>query len=235
MKSKLGIFYGAKQCCGYIFFQIKMPYSVDDIVWVNLGKSYGCWPAQVQDSEKRIMEMKEYPFRNIKFEGGEEFQYPSTGDGDRNCNFVKFFDDDSKEWLEIKDQSRIQKYSCKDKLKLIKVGFKNLDETKKGGLGGVNLRLAQFYKDVEMAEVMTDNDVRVADILARYEVMETEDNAVSEIIPEDNNTEEKTAFLEDTPSVSRGGKSKSKSKDVLREIKNGSVRKAKKKQVKKNK
>ena len=212
-----------------------MPHSVDDIVWVNLGKSYGWWPAQVQDSEDRMKKMKEYTSRNIKIEGGEDFQYPATGDCDRNCNFVKFFDDDSKEWLEIKDQSRIQNYSCKDKLKLIKVGFKNLDETKKGGLGGVNLRLAQFYKDVEMAEVMTDNDVRVADILARYEVMDTEDNTVSEDTPEDINIEEKTVFLDETPSVRRGGKSKSKSKDVLREIKNGSVKKAKKKQVKKNK
>ena len=212
-----------------------MPYSVEDIVWVNLGKSYGWWPAQVQDSEDRMKKMKEYTSRNIKIEGGEDFWHPATGDCDRNCNFVKFFDDDSKEWLQIKDQSRIQKYSCKDKLKLIKVGFKNLDETKKGGLGGVNLRLAQFYKDVEMAEVMTDNDARVADILARYEVMDTEDNTVSEDIPEDINIEEKTVFLDETPSVSLGGKSKSKSKDVLREIKNGSVRKAKKKQVKKNK
>ena len=30
-----------------------------------------------------------------------------------------------------------------------------------GGLGGVNLRLAQFYKDVELAEVLTDNDPQV--------------------------------------------------------------------------
>ena len=32
-------------------------------------------------------------------------------------------------------------------------------------------RQAQFYKDVEMAEVMTDNDIEIANILAQYEVV----------------------------------------------------------------
>ena len=72
-------------------------YGIDDIVWVNLGKSYGWWPAQVQDSENR-MRMKEHASRHIKFEGGEEFQYPDTvTTGENKCTFVKFFDDDSKE------------------------------------------------------------------------------------------------------------------------------------------
>ena len=205
---------------------------IDDIiVWVNLGKSYGWWPAQVQNCERR---MKEHELRHFKFEGGEEFQYPDTvSTGKNKGTFVKFFDDDSKEWLKINDERRIRKYSSKDKLKLIKAGFKNLDENKKDGLGGVNLRLAQFYKDVEMAEVMTDNDARVADILSRYEVMETE-YPVSDQINEDKNTaEDKTGLKEeDTPSGSKGGQSR-KSKDVLREIKNGSVKKTKRKPVKK--
>ena len=209
--------------------------SIDDnaIVWVNLGKSYGWWPAQVQDCENR-MRMKEHTLRHFKFEGEEEYQYPDTvSTSEYKCTFVKFFDDDSKEWLKINDERRIKKYSFKDKLKLIKAGFKNLDETKKAGLGGVNLRLAQFYKDVEMAEVMTDNDARVGDILSRYEVMETEDH-VSDQINEDRNTaEDKTIYLgEDTPSGSKAGQTK-KSKDVLKEIKNGSVKKAKRKPVKK--
>ena len=97
-------------------------------------------------------------------------------------------EDDSKEWVKINDERRILKYSFKDKLKLIKTGFKNLDETKKAQLGGVNLKLAQLYKDVELA----DTDARVADILSRYEVMETED-LVSDQTNEDKNTAEYTS------------------------------------------
>ena len=37
-------------------------------------------------------------------------------------------------------------------------------------------RQAQFYKDVEMAEVMTDNDIEIANILAQYEVVDHQDH-----------------------------------------------------------
>ena len=80
--------------------------------------------------------------QNLGDEFSEELQ-----DLEEDC-FVKFFDDDEKEWLKISDTKRIKYYSkCKEKLKMIKAGFKNLDESKKSGLGGVNLRLAQFYKE----------------------------------------------------------------------------------------
>ena len=46
----------------------KQKFSVDDIVWVNLGKTYGWWPAQVQDDQK-IAKLSE----NILSELGEEF------------------------------------------------------------------------------------------------------------------------------------------------------------------
>ena len=60
------------------------------------------------------------------------------------------------------------------------------------------MKLAQLYKDVELAD---DTDARVADILSRYEVMETED-LVSDQTNEDKNTAEYTSgFLEvETPS-----------------------------------
>ena len=193
-----------------------MTFSVDDIVWVNLGKSYGWWPAQVQDRHNRAR-MKENVMRHFKFEGVDEFSFLSTSES--RCTFVKFFDDDSKEWLEIKDEKRIKKYSCKQKLKLIKTGFKNLDETKKGGLGGVNLRLAQFYKDVEMAEVMTDNDTRVAEVLARYEVMETDDH-----VDGNEDTEEITDNVLPEETASSSNCKSKKSKDVLKEIKNGGIK-----------
>ena len=202
-----------------------MTFSVDDIVWVNLGKSYGWWPAQVQDCQNRLR-MKDNAMKFFLFEGGDDFPYVSTSES--KCTFVRFFDDDSKEMLEIKEEKRIKQYSCKDKLKLITTGFRNLDETKKGGLGGVNLRLAQFYKDVEMAEVMTDNDVRVAAVLARYEVMETDDNLDGN---EDKKNEEITGnvLVDETPSSSNKSK---KSKNILRELKNGRIEKTKRKPVK---
>ena len=67
--------------------------------------------------------------------------------------YVKFFDDDDFEVFPISDLKKIEPYSSKKKKKYIKAGFKRHEENKKGSLGGANLRLAQFYKDVEMAEV----------------------------------------------------------------------------------
>ena len=59
--------------------------------------------------------------------------------------YVKFFDDDDRELLKISDSKRIKCYSkCKDKLKMIKTGFKNLDESKKTGLGGRIIKLYQL-------------------------------------------------------------------------------------------
>lgn len=49
-----------------------------------------------------------------------------------------------------------QNHSCKISANKINIPF--------------NLRLAQFYKDVELAEVMTDQDSRVGNILLEYEV-----------------------------------------------------------------
>ena len=36
-------------------------------------------------------------------------------------------------------------------------------------------RQAQFYKDVEMAEVLTENDIEIANLLAKWEVVESAD------------------------------------------------------------
>ena len=125
----------------------------------------------------------------------------------QNENFIhiKFFDDDSKEWVRVTDFKRVKKYSCKDKKKLIRKGMRTLAESRSSlGLGGVNLRLAQFYKDVELAEVMTDNDQEVGDILAQYEVTEEQ---------------QEVEDVEDR----RQKSDKRKEKDVLREVKNGRV------------
>merc|ERR1712025_887903 len=140
---------------------------------------------------------------------GQEYSNISS---DEAVVYVKFFDDDNFEWVGIKDLKRIQAYSCKNKKKFIKAGFKSLDENTKRTLGGTNLRLAQFYKDVELAEVLTDNDADVANLLSLYEISEN-----NELDPEVGSEAE-------TPT-----ETKKQKKDVLKEIKNGGVTKSKKK------
>ena len=190
-------------------------YSEEEVVWCDLGRSYGWWPAQVQDPSQRAV-LSHHIIASL----GETFsQTPSTFRTEKeDVLFIRFFDDDSKEWMGVSEAKRIKKYSCKEKKKLIRKGFKTLDESKrKGGLGGVNLRLAQFYKDVEMAEVLTDNDPQVADILALYEITENqEENQGEEGETEAGNFE-----------GSAGSACEEKEKDVLREIKNGRVKRRK--------
>lgn len=183
-----------------------MNFKTEDIVWVNLGKSYGWWPAQVQDSAKKVG-IRSNLLDEIGYERKENLVIGT---------FVKFFDDDTHEWVKITDPKCIQFYSCKNKKKFIKAGFRSLDENKKRTLGGTNLRLAQFYKDVELAEVMTDNDVEVANILSMYEISEN---------------------IEDEPTTSsvelEEPKKKNAKNDTLRSIKKGRVRKSKKRGKKK--
>ena len=130
-----------------------------------------------------------------------------------------------------------------------RAGFRKHEENRKGNLGGANLRLAQFYKDVEMAEVMTDNDQAVAKILASYEIAETgegenEPQAAENVIPEGHATESGdicgqnvTGELARQPEVAKKVKLKTSKKsakketrlkkDVLTEIKNGRISKSK--------
>ena len=132
---------------------------------------------------------------------------------------VKFFDDEDFELFPVADHKKVELYSCKNKTKRIKAGFKKHEENKRGALGGANLRLAQFYKDVEMAEVMTDNDASVGDILATYEIADYEE-VVDEPVSEPSKPKP----------AKKAGKGKKKggnknSNDILREVKNGGVRK----------
>eukprot|EP00092_Neocalanus_flemingeri_P021865 GFUD01023720.1.p1 GENE.GFUD01023720.1~~GFUD01023720.1.p1 ORF type:complete len:277 (+),score=87.61 GFUD01023720.1:58-831(+) len=228
-----------------------MDFKTDDIVWVNLGKPYGWWPAQVQDREKKVR-MSEQIIKDI----GDDFKVSEAIDD--STVFVKFFDDDNFEWVDIKEPKRIQTYSCKNKKKFIKAGFKSLEENKKGGLGGTNLRLAQFYKDVELAEVMTDNDADVANILSLYEISENNDEVVEQEVSEEVNTakpskkgkagkaaskdnlkdvEQEVSEEVNTAKTSKKGKSgKAASKDHLKDIRNGGgVSKSSKKRRKKEK
>ena len=189
-------------------------YSKEEVVWCDLGRSYGWWPAQVQDPSQRAVLS-----HDIIASLGETFSQTSTSRTEKeNVLFIRFFDDDSKEWMGVSEAKRIKKYSCKEKKKLIRKGFKTLDESKRRkGLGGVNLRLAQFYKDVEMAEVLTDNDPQVADILALYEITENQEE----------NQGEEGEIAAGNFGDSASSTCEEKEKDVLREIKNGRVKRRK--------
>ena len=79
----------------------------------------------------------------------------------------------------ITDADRLLPYGGGDqsrKLKMIRAGLKKFEV--KPELGGSSAgfdyraRQAQFYKDVEMAEVMTDNSKRVANLLAQFTIEE---------------------------------------------------------------
>ena len=90
---------------------------------------------------------------------------------------VHFFDDDKHEHYTITDPDRLCMYTDKmQKLKLIKAGLKKFEaKPSKGSMFDYRARQAQFYKDVEMAEVMTDNSIQVANLLAQYTVVDGTD------------------------------------------------------------
>ena len=100
-----------------------------DLVWVDLGYSYGKWPATYQIGQlgkKEDIKLLE----TVKFEpsNNPEFNYKDDSE-----HFVKFFDDDSLEMLRVTKTMSIEPYITKQKLKYIKAGVKRHTE-KKGRL-----------------------------------------------------------------------------------------------------
>ena len=87
---------------------------------------------------------------------------------------VHFFADDKHEHYTITDPDRLCMYTDKkQKLQLIKAGLKKFEaKPSKGSMFDYRARQAQFYKDVEMAEVMTDNSTKVANLLAQHTVVD---------------------------------------------------------------
>ena len=152
-----------------------------DIVWTNLGISYGWWPGiyhELQDIAKNKVKVKfcenlEHCFCQPKNES--ELKEEKIGN-------VRFFDDDKYDLSPVFDLDRVKPYSCDDKTDLIYAGLAKFssDNQKKDSMFDFRARQAQFYKDVEMAEVMTDNDPNVANILAQYEVVDDANEEVKE-------------------------------------------------------
>ena len=84
----------------------------------------------------------------------------------------------------IFDQEMIKSYSCDSKKEYIEAGLakfsagitpKDTSVKSKRTSELYRARQAHFYKDVEMAEVMTDNNPDIANILAQYEIVENGD------------------------------------------------------------
>jgi len=104
----------------------------------------------------------------------------NAGVAEKDSYRVHFFDDDKHECYIVNDvTNRMCLYTDKKrKLKLIRAGLKKFEAKKKGkdSMFDYRARQAQFYKDVEMAEVMTDNCIKVANILAKYQIVEDANN-----------------------------------------------------------
>ena len=87
---------------------------------------------------------------------------------------VRFFDDDKFDTVRVYDNDIVKPYSCDEKKEFVERGLAKFsaENQPKGSMFDFRARQAQFYKDVEMAEVMTDNDPKVGEILGQYEVVD---------------------------------------------------------------
>jgi len=141
-------------------------YSSGDLVWVNLGYSYGWWPATVQEKD----DVKKIDAFNVFESEVDTVEISSTS------LLVKFFDDDNLEFSRVSDLKLLEPYTTKNKLKYIRAGLKRHKEKRGNSVdGGANIKLAQLCSDIEMAEVLSGScDVRVSNLLMKV-VQQTEE------------------------------------------------------------
>ena len=150
-----------------------------DLVWANLGTSYGWWPCEYQDDHGGSALPAASKFENNPDSPYAKDHHDST-DAVKSRNaiaLVHFFDDDKFDQFRIYNQADLRPYSCSEKCKLVTDGldkFSSENKDKSSSLFDFRARQAQFYKDVEMSEVMTDNSPEIANILAQYEVVDEE-------------------------------------------------------------
>ncbi len=174
-------------------------FSLGSIVWVDLGYSFGRWPGEVVDGkwgkseskdvmrtfaakrEARNTPLKEVTLRNnvIREENvppvvENSEPGPSSKENKvaaRIC--VRFFDDDKYDCCRV-PPDRVESYSCPDKKDYIRQGLKKFSEVSKNKLVDNESTQNQLIKDVELAEVMTDNDPEVAAILSELVLLDTD-------------------------------------------------------------
>ena len=137
------------------------------IVWVNLGVSYGWWPAKLvlNEGKKRVADENDKNNKNV----AEDVELPSKDDS--KTLKVQFFDDHPLEYYRLgEDASRLKAYSGDpDKLTLVLAGLVKLDESGLPAAQFASTRQSQFIKDVEMAEVLSgDADPEVVNLLSQY-------------------------------------------------------------------
>ena len=166
-------------------------FEADSIVWVNLGELYGWWPAIFQPKDFLKKNEKQFPDLEIQESTLKRDSEKPDFIEKPVCCYARFFDDDKFDVHTVRDPNDVKPYSCPDKLSIIRNGLKRFEgkpekkqkgkrgrkkgkeedgEKKKEGMFDLRAKLAQFYKDVELAEVMTDNSSKVADILLKYQI-----------------------------------------------------------------
>jgi len=213
-------------------------YSSGDLVWVNLGYSYGWWPATVQEKD----DVKKIDAFNVFESEVDTVEISSTS------LLVKFFDDDNLEFSRVSDLKLLEPYTTKNKLKYIRAGLKRHKEKRGNSVdGGANIKLAQLCSDIEMAEVLSGScDVRVSNLLMKVvqqmeeaqEAQETQEEAMDAASLKSGQSATRRAADLSTAGISaarkqKGAKKKSQEnkdnyeskKSVLNKVKTGKVTK----------
>jgi hypothetical protein len=163
----------------------KPTFSIGDIVWADLGFSYGWWPAEVAKPK----ENKENADVNVEVSSTKNAAAAAPSDtDDSEVLHVKFFDDDNLERYRLPSASTLVKpYACKDRLELVRKGLMKFSVGGDCGggvaknLGENRTRLSQFVKDVEMAEVMSGSDPEVVELLQMHVDLDQEEDVPEEV------------------------------------------------------
>ena len=141
-------------------------------ITIFLPISDGWWPGEYNDlpepSSSKPKPEVEFEKNSSKLESKEQLDFKKP------LAMVRFFDDDKFDTVRVYDNEIVKPYSCDEKKEFVERGLAKFsaENQPKGSMFDFRARQAQFYKDVEMAEVMTDNNPEIADILAQYEVID---------------------------------------------------------------
>jgi len=158
-----------------------MAFKTGDIVWVDLGISYGKWPAHYQSSDE-IKPIRDWSELAANYK--EQQAVDEVTSMQRN-EYVRFFDDLPLEYVRLREENNVENYACKQKLQYVRKGIaKHRARQAKCRVGdGANPTLAQFASDVEMAEALSGStDTRVANLLMKVvqELQDMEDREAAE-------------------------------------------------------